>query len=92
MGTTKGDRKGSKIFISRVYQMEESNEMRVWGWIPPEIKNRDKIIDDIQGSIQKFGRNLRWREFNSDRDTRKRTDEILEFVRVNLLEVDRNDS
>jgi len=87
MGTTKGDKKGSKIFISRVYQIEGSNEMRIWGWIPPEIKNRDGIIGDIYDSIQKFGQNLRWREFDSDRDTCKRTNDISEFVGVNLLEV-----
>ena len=87
MGTTRGDRKSSKIFISRVYQMEEDNEMRIWGWIPPEIKNRDNIIGDIYDSIQKFSQHLRWSEFNSDRDSHKRTNNISEFVRVNLLEV-----
>ncbi len=87
MGTIRGERRGSKIFISRVYQVREINEMRVWGWIPQAIENRSEVVDRIYEKISEFDQNLEWREFDSKRDKYGKASDVPTFVKENLLEV-----
>jgi CRISPR-associated protein Cmr1 len=84
MGTIKGERRGSKIYISRVYQILDKNEIRIWGWIPRVTSNRDNIIEKIKEKICELD-DITWREFNSDRDNKQKTDDISRFIKENLL-------
>ena len=84
MGTVKGERRGSKIYISRVYQIQDRDEMRIWGWIPRVTSSRDSIIEKIKEMICEWG-NITWREFNSDRDDKQNTNDISKFIKENLL-------
>lgn len=85
MGTVRGERKGSKIHISRVYQVQNRDEMRIWGWIPRGIQGRNNIIEKIKGEIFNLSDNVAWREFDSNRDNKQKTNDISKFLKENLF-------
>jgi len=75
-------------------------EFRIWGWVPreklPREFDRERFLVDLHREVEKFNISTvlgdkvnnfsyRWREFNSDRDTKKKTDDIKEFLEENLL-------
>lgn len=83
MGTVKGDRMGSKIFMSRPYA---DGLMRVWGWVPEQADvwnnhwDRQKVLNKIHNHLKtKYCLKI-WREFNSPRDDKEQCTDKQEFL------------
>ncbi len=87
LGTTSYDKTGSKLFISRIYDDGGKNEMRISGWIPRDVKNRDQVLNDIKAEITKLDSNPIWREYNSERDDKRKIDDFPKFLTENILEI-----
>jgi CRISPR-associated protein Cmr1 len=84
MGTVQGERIAAKIHMSRPYG---NNFIRVWGWLPEEVKerntgwNRNKVLHQISSHLSRNYHLVTWREFNSaERDTDQRYTDIQAFL------------
>lgn len=74
-------RMGSKVFVSRPYEVGGRREIRVWGWLPrivdPELRGqREGAIAGIHEYLNTYHSLVRWREFGSPRDSKQTTGPI----------------
>ncbi len=76
MGTVKGERMAAKVMMSRPYVHAGNNTIRVWGWIPEKTDvyrngwDREKVVNEIHGHLDRKYKLEVWREMNSVRDTK----------------------
>jgi CRISPR-associated protein Cmr1 len=83
MGTVKGDRIGSKIFMSRPYA---NGLMRVWGWVSKQADiwnsnwDRESVLTQIRNHLRTNYQLVTWREFNSLRDTNQQHTDMQKFL------------
>jgi CRISPR-associated protein Cmr1 len=83
-GTIRGQSQAAKVYLAQ----GSNNNVRVWGWVPEKLPvtgvTRDEVVSLIQSTLSSFGKQIRWREFDSSRDLSKCSDSVL-FL-TNLIE------
>lgn len=83
-GTITGQSQAAKVYLAQ----GSNNNMRVWGWVPEKLPvtgiTRDEVVSLIQSTLSSFGKQMRWREFDSSRDPVKFSDPVQFFT--NLIE------